>query len=68
MQINLYLLTYFIFKTRQSESCKSLRLQLAYCCLIGNEAMPAFDILDIQQNYAHLVVHRHEAFGPMTVN
>ena len=32
------------------------------------KAMLAFDILDIQQNYAHLVVQRHEAFGPMTVN
>ena len=55
-------------QTRQPESCKSLRLQLAYCCLIGNESNASISILDIQQNYAHLVVYTHEAFGPMTVN
>ena len=58
----------FVNEARQSKSCKSLRLELAYCCLTGNESNASISILDIHQNYADLVVYTQEAFGPMTVN
>ena len=65
---DIFLPRYFNDETKQPKSCKSLWLQLAYCCLIGNESNTSISILDIQQNYAHLVVYTHEAFGPVAVN
>ena len=49
-----------VIKNKTAEKLQVSTTSITYCCLIGNENNASISILDIQ-DYAHLVVHTHEA-------